>query len=213
MDVLQAVREHRAINFFDPNKTVPEETIRELLETANLAPSSMNLQPWRVLVVNTPARKADLRRCAFNQPKVEDASVVLIMIADPAAVEENQDRVLNSWVELGYTKPEGVTSQRDMITKLYESPESLKRILFAVKNTALYAMNLMIAARGFGLETHPMDGFDENAIKKEFEIPKHCVIPMLIAVGYLKPGITLLPRAYRRALSDFVSLNNYMSRY
>jgi nitroreductase len=100
-----------------------------------------------------------------------------------------------------------------MITKLYESPDSLKRIIFAVKNTSLYAMNLMIAARGFGLETHPMDGFDETAIKKEFKIPEHCIIPMLIAIGYLKPGITLLPRAYRRALHDFVNLNNYMARY
>jgi len=213
MDVLQAIRERRSINFFDPSKTVPEETLRALLETANLAPSSMNLQPWRVVVVNTPERKTVLRQCAFNQPKVEEASATLIMVADPAGVEANRDRALDSWVDLGYIKPEALETYRGMIAGLYGTSESLKRTIFAVKNTALYAMNLMIAARGFGLETHPMDGFDESAVKKEFGIPEHCIVPMLIAVGYLKPGITLLPRAFRRELREFASLNDFTSRY
>ncbi|MGC8811652.1 MAG: nitroreductase family protein, partial [bacterium] len=65
--------------------------------------------------------------------------------------------------------------------------------------------NLMIAAKGLGLETHPMDGFDEEAIKREFNIPTNKIIPMLIAVGFLKKGITLLPRAFRRPIDEFVT--------
>lgn len=42
-------------------------------------------------------RKKILRQCAFNQPKVEEASAVLIIIADPEAVEKNLERVLDSW--------------------------------------------------------------------------------------------------------------------
>lgn len=213
MDVLQAIRDRRSINFFDPSRTIPDETLRAVLETANLAPSSMNLQPWRVVIVNTPERKTVLRQCAFNQPKVEEASATLIMIADPACVEANQDRALQSWVELGYVKPEALETYRGMIAGLYGTPENLKRTIFAVKNTSLYAMNLMIAARGFGLETHPMDGFAEPAIKREFGIPEHCIVPMLIAVGYLKPGVTLLPRAFRRELNEFVRLNDFTSRF
>lgn len=199
--------------FFDPGKTISEETLEALLAIANLAPSSMNLQPWHVIVVNTPERKAVLRQCAFNQPKVEEASVMLIMIADPSGVEANQDSALKSWEELGYIKPENIETYRNMIAGLYETPDSLKRTIFAVKNTALFAMNLMNAARGFGLETHPMDGFNEAAVKREFGIPDTCIVPMLIAVGYLKPGITLLPRAFRRELKDFVSRNSFSGRY
>jgi nitroreductase len=85
----------------------------------------------------------------------------------------------------------------------------LKRKIFAVKNTSLFAMNLMIAAKGLGLETHPMDGFDEDCIKKEFNIPEDKIIPMLIAVGYLKSGVTLLPRAFRRGINEFVRYDSY----
>lgn len=209
MDVLQAIRERRSINFFETGRELPDEKIRELLELANLSPSSFNLQPWKVVVAKDPERKKALRKCAFDQPKAEEASAVLIMIADPKGVEENVGRVLDSWQELGYIKPEMRDTYAGMTDSLYGTEDSLIRKIFAVKNTALYAMNIMLAAKGLGLETHPMDGFDEACIKKEFGIPGDKIIPMLIAIGWLKTGITLLPRAFRRNIGEFVKFNAY----
>ncbi len=209
MDIIQAIKERRSINFFEPGKEIPEDKLKELLEIVNLAPSSFNLQPWKVVVIKDIERKKVLRQCAFNQPKVEEASAVLIMVADPMAMEENMDRMLDSWQQLGYMKPEMRDTYKGMANNLYGATDSLKRKIFAVKNTSLFAMNLMIAAKGLGLETHPMDGFDEDCIKREFNIPDDKIIPMLIAVGYLKSGATLLPRAFRRGISEFVRYGSY----
>lgn len=203
MDVFEAIRLRRSINFFDPARQVPEDTIRELLEVSNLAPSSFNLQPWKTIAVRDPERKKALRRCAMNQPKAEEAPVVLIMIADPAALEENMEAVLESWRSLGYMEEEKKPAMRQMMAELYGTVDSPKRALFAVKNTALFAMTLMLAAKAMGLETHPMDGIDEECIKREFGIGERCHIPMLVAVGYLRPQAELLPRAYRRGIGDF----------
>lgn len=209
MDVIQTIRERRSINFFEVGREIPHDKLRELIEIANLAPSSFNLQPWKIIVVRDPERKKVLRRCAMNQPKAEEASAVLIMVADPKGVEENMDKVLDSWQELGYMKPVMRETYTGMMKSLYGTEDSLTRKLFATKNTALFAMNLMIAAKGLGLETHPMDGIDEKCIKKEFNIPQDKIIPMLIAVGYLRPGITLLPRAFRRRMEEFVRFESY----
>lgn len=209
MDIVQALKERRSINFFESGKEIPDEKLKELLEIANLSPSSFNLQPWKVVVVKDPERKKVLRQCAMNQPKVEEASVVLILVADPVAMEENIGRILDSWQELGYMKSDMREVYMGMANNLYGPADSLKRKIFAVKNTSLFAMNIMIAAKGLGLETHPMDGFDEECIKKEFNIPGDKTIPMLIAVGYLKTGITLLPRAFRRNINEFVKLERY----
>ncbi|MDP3112574.1 MAG: nitroreductase family protein, partial [Thermodesulfovibrionales bacterium] len=209
MDVIQAIKERRSVNFFETGKELSDDKIRELLEIANLAPSSFNLQPWRVVVVKSAERKKVLKQCAFNQPKVEEASAVLIMIADPGAVEANVERMLDSWQELGYMKPDMRETYKGMTQNLYGTVESLRRKFFAIKNTALFAMSIMIAAKGLGLETHPMDGFDEDCIKKEFNIPADKIIPMLIAVGHLKSGITLLPRAFRRDIREFVKFESY----
>jgi putative NAD(P)H nitroreductase len=204
MDVIQAIRERRSINFFEPGVSLPVETLQGLIRIANLSPSSFNLQPWRLIVVRDPERKRVLRSCAFNQAKVEEASAVFIMIADPNGVEENLDRVLGSWQDLGFVTPEMRDTYVGMAKDLYGTKESLRRKIFAAKNTGLFAMNLMLAAKGLGLETHPMDGFDEECIKKEFAIPDDKIVPMLIAVGKLKTGITLLPRAFRREIEEFV---------
>lgn len=204
METIETIKQRRSINFFQPDQKLSDEKLRELLEIANLAPSSFNLQPWKVIAVRHPEKKKILKKCAFDQPKVEEASAVLIMVADPKGVEENIDRVLDSWQELGYMKPEMRENNKGMAKNLYGELDSLKRKFFAVKNAALFAMNLMIAAKGLGLETHPMDGFNEESIKKEFGISEDKIIPMLIAVGNLKEGITLLPRAFRREIDEFV---------
>lgn len=209
MDVIQVIKERRSINFFDAAREISDDKILELLDLANLSPSSFNLQPWKVIVVKNSERKKVLRQCALNQPKVEEASVVLIMVADPKAVEENRERVLDSWQELGYMKPEMREMYAELMKNLYETEDSLRRKIFAVKNTALYAMNVMIVAKGLGIDTHPMDGFDEDCIKREFNIPDDKIIPMLVAVGYLRPGITLLPRAFRRSIKEFVKFERY----
>lgn len=209
MDAIQAIKERRSINFFETGKDIPNDKLKEILEIANLSPSSFNLQPWKVVVVKDPEKKKILKQCAFNQPKVEEASVVLILVADPNAIEENMDRTLDNWQELGYMKPDMRETYKGMANNLYGPADSLKRKIFAVKNTSLFAMNLMIAAKGLGLETHPMDGFDEECVKKEFNIPADKIIPMLIAIGYLRSGITLLPRAFRRKIDEFVKFEKY----
>lgn len=209
MDAIQAISERRSINFFEPNREISDDKLNNLLGIANLSPSSFNLQPWKVLVIRDHGKKKFLRQCAFNQPKAEEASAMLIIIADPAAVEENIDKVLKSWEKLGYMNPEMRDPYVKMIKGLYGEQNTEKRRLFAVKNAALFAMNVMITAKDLGLETHPMDGFDEECIKKEFGIPEDKLIPMLIAVGYLKEGVSLLPRAWRRSIGEFVRFESY----
>ncbi|HOW83661.1 MAG TPA: nitroreductase family protein, partial [Spirochaetota bacterium] len=119
MDVMKALKERRAISFFDSGREVGRSMVEELVDTANLSPSSYNLQPWEVIVVQTPEKKKLLRSLAYNQAKVEEASAVLIIIADPGAVEANIDDVLKSQVELGYIKPDEVQKSRKGPFSLY----------------------------------------------------------------------------------------------
>jgi len=204
MNVLDAIKERRAINYFEEGVEIPDNKIKEILEYANLCPSSFNLQPWEVIVVKSPEKKKILRQCAMNQPKVEEASAVFIIIANPEALENYMDKIFDKQIEYGYMKPEMKETYKEVAKKLYGDVDSITRKIFAAKNAALFAMNLMIAAKGHGFETHPMDGFDSDCIKKSFNIPENRIIPMLIAIGYLKKDVKLLQRPYRRSLEEFV---------
>lgn len=210
MEVIKALKERRSINFFDPSKEITEEEINELISVANLSPSSFNLQPWEVVVVNNPDTKETLRECAFNQPKITEASAVLIVLANPNAVEENLERVIDSMVELGYIKKEESGSVTEVPYRLYGESDSIARRMFAVKNASFFAMSIMIAAKGMGFETHPIDGFSEGSIKDQFNIPYDRAIPLLIAVGYPQKDAKILPRAFRRDVGEFVNYNIYL---
>ena len=50
MDVSEAIKKRRSIRKFKPDP-IPEEKIRLLLESARLAPSGTNTQPWRFVVI------------------------------------------------------------------------------------------------------------------------------------------------------------------
>jgi nitroreductase len=164
-ECINAVKERRSIVAFEAGKNIPEETLKDILNVANMSPSSMNLQPWEVKAVISPEKKKILRACANNQPKVEEASATLIIIANPKAVEENIDKVLNNWIEIGNMQEQSKEIYKKMSLQLYtDDIMSKTRTVFAVKNTAFFAMSIMIAARFFGFETHPMDGINEAEI-------------------------------------------------
>jgi nitroreductase len=50
MDFRDIVDGRRSVNFFDPEKPVPEVLLREMIKMAAKAPSSLNLQPWSLLI-------------------------------------------------------------------------------------------------------------------------------------------------------------------
>ena len=46
MKFKDVISTRRAVNFFDSQKPVSHELLKELVETAALSPSGFNLQPW-----------------------------------------------------------------------------------------------------------------------------------------------------------------------
>ena len=61
MEFKELLTKRYAAKLFQP-KAVPEETMQELLEMVRLAPSGLNIQPWRIKVVSDPATKDEAVR-------------------------------------------------------------------------------------------------------------------------------------------------------
>ena len=206
MDFAAILTSRRSVNFFDPDRDVPEATLNELLATAARSPSGFNLQPWRVAVLRDQEQKAKLRALAWDQPKVTEAPVVLMFLADTEAWKENTpafDRQFDYMVSIGRFTAEQKPNFAQTTYGIYgQTPE--QSLAFAVKNTAFYAMTFMYAAADLGLRTHPMDGFDHEAVRSAFAIPKRYWIPLLLAVGYLKPGVTVTPPKWRFTPEEFL---------
>ena len=207
MDFDEITRTRRAVNFFDKNRDVAPELLDRMIELAARAPSSFNLQPWRLLVLRDPEQKARLRQLAWDQPKVTDAPVVLIVLADKTGWRAGNPTLEKNWAEMvkSGAMEEG---QRDWFLdaakSLYGwSPEA--GLAFAVKNAAFFAMGLMYAATSLGLDTHPMDGFDHEGVRKAFAVSDDYWVPLLLAVGYRDPQAELAPPKWRKSAAEITA--------
>ncbi|MCK9431950.1 MAG: nitroreductase family protein [Candidatus Omnitrophica bacterium] len=204
MEFRKLMEERRSVNYFDPAGQVSDEELKKMVALASLVPSSFNLQPWNMIVLRSPIDKARLRKVAMDQPKITEAPVVLILLADEEGYKENNPTVGKVWESMekkGYMKPEQKGWFLGAISKLYGGDNSLA---FAVKNTAFFGMGLMLAAKELGLDSHPMDGFSREGVMKEFSIPANFFVPMLLAVGRFDQSKKLLERNWRKSYREIV---------
>jgi len=206
MDFKTVVNTRRAVNLFDPEKSVTPGMLRELVETAGQAPSGFNFQPWSLIVLDDKADRLRLQKHAMNQPKVSQAPVCLILLADTHGwMSGNRfaDRNFNEMVNAGTMNPD----KRDWFDNLCRSLYGTDRetgVAFACKNAAFFAMTLMLAARDMGLHTHPMDGFDQAAVKSEFNIPDQYWVPLLIALGFFPTDQEMPGPKWRKTYDEIV---------
>lgn len=206
MNFVEILEKRRAVNYFDPEKDVEESMLRTIVEQAGNAPSSYNLQPWKLKIVRDPQRKEALRKLAFDQPKVTEAPVILIVLADREGWKIDSPTVQNVFADFVKSGKMHEDQQEwfSGVTKGLYGRDSEAAQAFANKNAGLFAMSLMFAATANGLESHPMDGFDHEGVRREFNIPDNYWIPMLIAIGYLKPGTTIHPKGWRQSFEEIV---------
>ena len=206
MEFKEVMKQRRAVNFFDPAKDVTDAQIKDIIETASLAPSGFNLQPWNVIIVREKDKKESLRKVAMNQPKITDAPVVLIVLGDRDGFKKGNysfEKDFAESVKAGSMKQEQYEWFINATNSLYGvSPE--RQLAFACKNAGFFAMALMLAAKDAGLDSHPMDGFDIDGVRKAFNIPDQYWIPCLLAIGHFDKTKTIFPPKWRKSYNEIV---------
>src|SRR5439155_25574244 len=103
----QVILDRRATSHFLPDE-VPESYLNAILALGAQAPSGYNLQPWRFLVVRDAENRKRLQTCAFKQPKVAEAPVVVIAVGMKEEWKKTADEVFKEGARRGTGKPENV---------------------------------------------------------------------------------------------------------
>lgn len=133
--VIETILKRRSIRAYEP-RPVPRELVNTVIEAGNEAPSAMNSQPWRFVVVEEPAAKKKLLGTALPQAKKITEQVKDV---DP----ERYESIKKRYAEL----PDPV---------YYSAPT----IIFVIGNgrykdhsCPLACENMMLAAHSLGLGT------------------------------------------------------------
>lgn len=187
MNIFDAIRNRRAVKKFDPQHVMSEEEIHQLLSLALESPTAFNIQNWRFILVRDPETRKQVRAAAWNQEQVTDASLLIIICADLSSWKNSPERY---WANATQTARDFILPA---IHDYYNGkPEVIRDE--AMRSCGLAGQTIMLAAKGMGLDSCPMDGFDFDAVGKIIQLPKDHLISFMIAVGkkiqdpHPKPG-------------------------
>jgi 5,6-dimethylbenzimidazole synthase len=168
MDVFTAIQERRSCRAF-LSEPVSDEAIGKILQAAVWAPSPMNAQPWRFVVVTSPEMKGKIH----------------------AEVEERRNLLLekSGWKWLGRYHVDFLLSAPAIIAVVGDPDKTgADRFLegggLGYQHACCAAIqNMLLAAHALGLGSLWFSLFDANAMREMLGVDPPKVVVALICLG------------------------------
>ncbi len=132
-EVLAAIKSRRSVRAYD-EKPVPKELVNAIIDAGNEAPSAMNSQPWRFVVIEDAAAKKKLLAAAVPKAK---AMTEKVKDVDP----ERYEMIKKRYAEL----PDPVYYSAPVVVFVIGNGA------YAAHSCPLACENMMLAAHSLGL--------------------------------------------------------------
>ncbi|OJF94649.1 nitroreductase family protein [Alkalibacterium sp. 20] len=170
----------RSIRVYDETVKISREEMLEMIQKATRAPSSVNLQPWRFVAVDSDEGKAKLRPLVRWNTKQNDTSSAMLLIFGDLQCYEYADEIYDKAVAEGKMSEKEKNEQLAGIIPLYESFNKEKMKKAVRLDSALAAMQFMLVARSHGYDTNPIAGFEHGQLAEAVGLDKERYVPVLI---------------------------------
>jgi nitroreductase len=163
---------------------VPDEHIRLILQAAAAAPTCMNQQPWKFLVIRDRDKIGRMRKLTLANLEKQFAEFARKNPDMPAADREARIKEATAMTEGYFTAPV-------YIVVLVDTESSCSG--YAVKHDGPMAAGyLMVAARALGYGTvYLTDGVPDSVSREVLQIPARwqriCITPVGIPDGWPEP--------------------------
>jgi nitroreductase/dihydropteridine reductase len=180
MEFRDAIMQRWAAKRFD-DRRVPDEMIDRLLEAVRLAPSGLNIQPWKIKLVTDPALKEELSAAAWDEPQIKSCSHLLVFCADTDYAG------LVTRLLAGMKANDVPEKVYDVVKGIAEDMAHMpadKWFAYAQSNVYLAVCYALLAATDLGFDSCPMTHFSPDEFARILALPANLVPVLLCPVGY-----------------------------
>ena len=181
-EFFDVIKGRKSVKYFNPNVKIKREEIIEMLNEANIAPSSCNLQPWRYIVADTPEGKEKLGSANYNKIQNDTSAAMIIVLGDLNHYGKF-DEIYGEAVEKGYMTEEVKDGfEKGMGPQLENLPTDKNRegVYF---DCGLWTMQFANIAYAKGYDTNIIGGFVREKVAELFELEENLIPVMLMALG------------------------------
>lgn len=193
MTIIDVATSRYTTKVFDNSKKIPADQVEKVKQLLRLSPSSTNLQPWHFILAGTDEGKARIAKAtsgaySFNEPKVLNASHVVVFCAKTTLDEEylnvvlqqeqSDQRFINDEVMAGQHK--GRSFFANMHRFDYKDAQH-----WMEKQVYLNVGNFLLGVASLGIDAVPIEGFDPRILDAEFGLHEQGFTSVVIvAIGY-----------------------------
>jgi len=174
-------------------QAVPAEKVENILEAISLAPSSMGLQPYTVLVITDPEIKAKITPIAYNQPQINESSHLLVFAAWADITPAHIDEFISHTATTRNAPLESLEDFRNTLLGIITRNTTEQNFNWAARQAYIAFGTAITAAAEARVDATPMEGFDSAALDQLLGLDKKGL-----------KSVTLLPLGYRDAANDWL---------
>ena len=173
-------------------QVVSDSSLNNILETMQLAPSSMGLQPFTFIVISNKELLQKINAQACQQPQILEASHVIVLAAWKSITEKSINDYIQNIADTRGTTLESLEGFKNMLLPMSKRTDEVNNNWAA--RQAYIALGFgLVAAANEGVDATPMEGFNPVALDE------------LLGLKEKNLGsIALMPVGFRNAESDYL---------
>ena len=193
--ILDLIKTRKSVRKYS-DKHIPDEDLRKILEAGRLAPSWMNVQCWKFILVKSQENKDLLSDLCLGQEHVRKADALIVCIADKSGwTEAKITDILNPAINPALQGENGLLIR------------SMEQLIYPISYMMLTAEDLGISSCIIGAMGNEISGVNEteyHKVKKALNIGENQILSTIITLGYATDKTETAKN--RKAFNDVISL-------
>lgn len=203
MSLVDKLKWRYATKKFDSTKKIAADKLQAMLDAVQLAPSSIGLQHYRVLVVEDAETREKLRVAAYGQSQITDASQLIIFAAETNINEEFGKRYIDNVAATRNVPREALAGFEGMVLGAINGRTPEQLLIWAQKQAYIGLGVLVTAAADQDVDICPMEGFDPAAFDEILGLQEKGLTATVIAtIGYRSDADDMSRAAKVRRLAN-----------
>ena len=202
MDLLELISKRRSVrNYLD--KHISDEDLRTILEAGRLAPSWMNVQSWKFILVKSQENKDLLSELSIGQQQVKKADALIVCVADT-----------NAWAEAGISNIQNPALNPALQGENGILIRTMEQVIYPISYMMLTANSLGISSCIIGAMGNEVTGILPEVSAKAKAIlglKEGQIISTIITLGY--DSNPTPPNKQRKDFDEVVSLEKLGNKF
>ena len=159
MNLMNALEWRYAVRKFS-DEVLSDMEVAALLDVTRLSASSYGLQPYRLLVVESPDIRRELVAHSYGQEKVAACSHLIVFAAQTDIGDQLVDEYVQKLTEVRGVSPESLQGMAGHIKGALAAKSPEENLQWAHQQAHIALGNLLTCAAMMGIDTCPMGGFE-----------------------------------------------------